>query len=235
MSLRKRLYFYEEVLLLALKDEEGTFQANETSFLYTLAGSLLAELFFLEKISLEQVKKKKVLVNLDDPTPLGDPLLDESLEKLRTAKRRADLNTWVTRLAHIKKLKHRAAEQLCRRGILRADEGTVLLIFRRKVYPELDPGPERELVERLREAIFSDSEEVDPRTVVLVALADKAGVLKNVFDKKALKARKDRIESIADGVRTAAAVKEVVDAATAAIVAATTVATMAAVTTSATS
>ena len=130
------------------------------------------------------------------------------------------MNSWVSRFASLKKLKHRAAQQLCRRGILRADEGTVLLIFKRKVYPELDPGPERELVERIRAAIFTETYEPDPRTIVLVALADKAGVLKNVFDKKELKARKKRIEAIGEGSMTAVVVKEVVEATQAAVVAA---------------
>ena len=95
----------------------------------------------------------------------------------------------------------------------------MLLIFKRKVYPELDPGPERALVERLRDAIFSEMEELDPRTTILVALADKAGVLKNVFDKKELKARKKRIEMIGEGEMAAAAVKEVVQATQAAVMA----------------
>jgi hypothetical protein len=212
------LRFYEEITLLALRDREGTVAANDTWFVYALGGALLAELLLMESIGIEQVKKKK-FVNLLDSTPVGDPILDECLEKLRNAKRRGDLNTWVSRFARLKKLRHRAAEQLCRRGILRADEGKVLLIFTRKIYPELDPGPERELVERIREAIFSNTQELDPRTVVLVALADKAGVLKNVFDKKELKARKKRIEEIGEGVLAAGAVKEVVDAMTAAIAA----------------
>lgn len=215
---RRELYFYEEIMLLALRDKEGTIAANDTSFAYSLGASLLAELLFLEKVSVEEVKKKK-LINLDNSTPTGDPLLDECLESLRNAKRRAAITRWVSRFTHIKKLRHRAAQQLCRRGILRADEGKVLLIFSRKIYPELDPGPEREVVERLREAIFTDVQELDPRTTVLVALSDKAGVLRNHFDKKELKAREARIEKIGEGEITAEAVKEVVDAVTAAIAA----------------
>jgi Golgi phosphoprotein 3 len=231
MGTRKDLHFYEEILLLALRDKEGTFAADEMSFLYTLGGSLLAELLLSRKIGIDEVKKKK-MVSLIDPAPTGDPILDECLEKLRGAKRRASLNTWVSRFAGIKKLKRRAAEQLCRRGVLRADEGTVLLVFRRTIYPELDPGPERELVGRLREAIFTMTEELDPRTTVLVALADKAGVLKNVFDKNELKARKKRIERIGEGELTAAAVKEVVEAMQAAIMVATVMPALAASATS---
>jgi len=222
------LHLYEELMLLALRDEEGTVAADEMAFVYTLGGAILSELLLLEIISLEQVKKKKSMVDLDRPARLGDPIMDECLEKLKTAKRRASLNTWVSRFGQLRKLKHRAAEQLCRRGILRVDEKSVLLIFSKKIYPELDPGPERELVERLREAIFTDTNEVPPATAILVALADKAGVLKNAFDKKELKARKKRIENIGNGIATAAAVKEVVEGIQVAITVAITASTVAA-------
>ena len=47
---------------------------------------------------------------------------------------------------------------------------------------------------------------------VLQARADQGGVLRNVFDKKELKARKKRIQAIGGGEATAIAVKEVVQA-----------------------
>ena len=42
---RRDLYFYEEIMLLALRDREGTVAANDTSFAYTLGGSFLANSF----------------------------------------------------------------------------------------------------------------------------------------------------------------------------------------------
>jgi hypothetical protein len=214
MTAERDLHFYEEIMLLALKDEKGTLEAAETSFLYTMAASFLAELFFLRRIRLDPSGKKSPLVTLDDATPTGDPILDECLGKLKEAKRRGPLTTWVSRFAGIKKLRDRVAQQLCRRGILRADEDKVLLVFKRKIYPELDPRPEKALIQRLHEAIFTDTDTIDPRTAVLVSLADKAGVLPNVFDKKELKARKDRIGAIGKGDVTAAAAKEVIDSVT---------------------
>ena len=227
MSPRNALHLYEALMLLALKDKEGTVAADSTGFSFALGGSLLAELFLLGKAELQQVKKKK-FVELLDPSPVGDPILDECLEKLGTSKRRAQINNWVSRFTHLKKLRQRAAQQLCHRGILRADEESVLLIFKRKIYPELDPGPERQLVETLRKAIFSDDSDLDALTSVLVALADKAGVLKNVFEKRELKARKKRLEEIAEGEVTAAAVKELVQATQAAVMTAVTASTVAA-------
>jgi hypothetical protein len=228
--MNRELYLYEELMLLALRDDEGTFAHDDMSFVYTLGGALLSELLLLEKTGIDQVGKKKKLVDLKDGTPLGDTLLDECLEKLRTAKRRASVQTWVSRFGGLKKLKHRAAEQLCRRGILRMDEKSVLLLFSKKIYPALDPRPEREVVERLRHAIFSDEAEPNPRTTILVALADRAGVLKNTFDKKDLKERKRRIEKIVEGDLTAAAVKEIVAGIQVAVTAAITASTVATVT-----
>ena len=221
---------YEELMLLALKDEQGTVAADETKFTYTVAASFLAELLMAKRIKVVGGKKK--LVELERPTPLGDPILDECLEKVKSAKRRASLTTWVSRFARLKKLKHRIAGQLVDRRILRASQDTVLLIFTRKIYPELDPKPERELIERLRKAIFGGGREVDPRTTLLVSLADKAGVLKNAFDKKRLRDKKARIKEIGKGEVTAAAAGQAIEAVQAALVVAVMIPAMAATTAS---
>ena len=121
----------------------------------------------------------------------------------------------------MKNLRHRVAEGLCRRRILRSDEGKILLIFTRKIYPECDPRPERQMIERLRKAIFTQSATVDPRTAILLSLASSADLLKIPFDKKKLKARKKRIEGITSGELLGKATKEAVQAAqTAAMMAA---------------
>ena len=103
------------------------------------------------------------------------------------------------------------------RGILRADEGNFLLIFTRRIYPEANPEPERKLMERLREAVFTDTQDVDPRTVVIVSLANSAGLLKVVFDKKKLKSRRARIEQIINGEMTGKAAREAIEAMQAAV------------------
>jgi len=209
--MQKPLYLHEEFMLLALREETGT-EAVSESIEYPLAAAILSELLLQKRIELDRVKKKKQIVNLIDSTLFREPILDEALEKIKTAKKPADLNSWVERLAELKKLKHRTALQLCHRGILRADEDKILKIFTRKIYPEMDPRPERDLVERLRRAIFTDSENINPRDTILIALADQVHLLQKKFDNKQLKARKKRIEQIANGSLTATAAKEVVDA-----------------------
>jgi Golgi phosphoprotein 3 len=73
------------------------------------------------------------------------------------------------------------------------------------------------LTERLREAIFSDVREVDPRTVVLLSLAKSADLLRLIFDKKQLKSRKTRIEQVVNGEMTGKATQEAIQAMQAAV------------------
>jgi hypothetical protein len=165
------------------------------------------------------------MVTLVDSTPIGAPVVDECLEKVRTSKRRATAQAWVSKFSGLKNLKHRVAEGLCDRGILNEEDAKVLLLFTRKTYPELDPEPERELVERLRQAIFTDTDDVETRTVVLASLANSAGVLKVAFDKKELKGRKERIERIVNGEVTGKATQEAIQAMQAAVMMATIITT----------
>jgi Golgi phosphoprotein 3 len=217
MMMQSALFLYEEILLLALRDEEGTIVSG-TMYQYAIGAALLAELLLSKRIEVEQPgKRKRKLVSPVSSTPLGDPLIDECLEKIFVAKRRAALQTWVSRFAGIKNLKNRVAQQLCRHGILRADEDKVLLIFTRKIYPEINPEPERELIQRMRYAVLTDTDDINPRTVVLLSLASSTGLLKMVFNKKELKERKVRIKRIVNGEITGKAVTEAIQAMQAAV------------------
>jgi hypothetical protein len=216
MTQPKTLFLHEEIMLLTLKDEEGTI-ASGTYYSHALGGAVLAELLLHQRITVEAVRKKK-FARLIDPTPLGDSVIDEGLLKIVRAKKRQQLQTWVSRFSSIKNLKHRTARRLVQRGILRADEDKVLLLFARKIYPEINPEPERKLIKRLREAIFSDADNVAPRTVVLLSLAHNAELLKVVFDKKQLKTRKKRIEQVINGEMSGKATQEAIQAMQAAVV-----------------
>jgi len=215
MSTNQQQYLHEEIMLLALKDEGGAI-ASGTNYRFALAGAVLAELLLSERIAVEERKKKKYAV-LKDSTPLGDPVIDECLEKVANSKKNQQLQTWVSRFSGLKDLKNRVARSLVQRGILRADEDKVLLLFTRKVYPEVNPEPERKMIERLREAVFTEAEDIDPRTVVLVSLADSTGLLKVIFDKKDLKAHKKRIEQVVNGDVSGKATKEAIEAMQAAV------------------
>ncbi|MDO3388245.1 GPP34 family phosphoprotein [Gilvimarinus sp. SDUM040013] len=202
------LFLYEEIMLLALRDEEGTIAASFVE--QVIAGAVLAELLLGGRISVGGSKKQ--LVDIHDATHAGDPIVDECLDKISASKKPASLQAWVTQLAGLKDLRHRVAQQLCERGILRADQDKVLFLFKRRIYPEINSVPEKAIIERLRAAIFSDTAELDPRTVVLISLADGSDLLNQTFGRKELKGRQERIKQIANGELTGKATKDVITA-----------------------
>jgi hypothetical protein len=201
-------------MLLSLRDQEGTVEFGAW-YQQAIAGAILAELLLGRRIAVEEGRKK--LANVVSDEPFGEPVIDECLDKMAHAKRRTTLQNWVQRFSGLRRLKHRVAAGLCERDILRADEDKVLLIFRRKVYPEINPRPERQLIERLGKAIFSDSPRVEPRTAILVSLANSAGLLKVPFGRKELKRRKKRIEQLAQGELMGKAAADAIAAAQAAV------------------
>ena len=208
MTNLKPLFLYEEIILLALRNKQGTVTTDHLE--HVIAGAVLAELLLDRRITINDTRKQ--LVDIQNTLPTGDPIIDECMERMKAGKKRASLRIWISRLASIKKLRHKVAEQLCNRGILRADEDKILHIFTRRIYPEIDPVPEEKIIERLHAAIFTDSAKIEPRTVVLISLANGADLLSNNFGRKEIKNRKKRIEQIINGEITGRATKEAIAA-----------------------
>ena len=202
-------------MLLALKDEEGTI-ASGTMYNYAVGGAIMAELLLSQSIAVDQSKRRK-LVSVVSPQLLSDSLIDEWLMKMSSAKRRKTLQDWVSLIANTKDLKHRIALQLCQRGILKMDEKTILLLFTQRIYPEINPEPEREIINRLHSTIFTDTDDIDARTIVLLSLAKSANILPIIFGKKEIKQRKKRIEQIVNGDIAGKATKEAIEAMQAAV------------------
>jgi golgi phosphoprotein 3 len=217
MAAPKSLFLYEEIMLLALRNEKGTLVTGFVE--YAVAGAVLAEWLLDGRITIEDARRH--LVDVRNARPLGDPVLDECLERMLSAGRRGSLQTWVSRLAGIKDLRHKVARQLCERRILRAEEDKVLLLFTRRVYPEINPVPEKQIVERLRRAIFTDVDPVDPRTVVLVSLAHGAGLLNEAFGGRNVRGRRKRIDQMVKGELAGRATREVIVACQTAVMVAT--------------
>jgi hypothetical protein len=225
---RSDLHIHEQLLLLALRDEKGTLESRAGMYQYALGGAILSELLVEGCIAVGEDKKK--LVDVVKIKRMYEPVLDECLGMIASAKRRRSASNWVSRFGQIKKLRHRVASGLCHRGILKDSEDKVLLFFTRRIYPTIDPGPERRLVGSLRKAIFSESRTLNPRTGILVALAHGTGLLSIHFDRKELKRRKRRLEEITRGDLIGGATRQAVQAAQAAAMAAITAVTIASTT-----
>lgn len=212
----RRVLLHEEILLLALSDRDGVVKIGSW-YAQAVGGAVVAELLLAgrARVAAEGKKHRLQIVSRE---PLGDPLADEWLELIAADEKQRKLATWVSRIANTRKLKHRVAMGLVQKGVLKAAEESLLLVFKRKVYPEIDPAPERDARERLRAAVLGDAPEVDVRTVALLSLAKAVDLLPVVFAKKELKAHKRRIADLVSGELAGEAVRETVEAIHAVIV-----------------
>ncbi len=182
----------EEVLLLALDDRKGTIPWTASTYRQAVGGAVLEALVLARRVRVGEGRRGRVEVV--DPGPLGDPLLDECLARVVAAGRPRRARVWVGRFARIRSLKHRLARALCAKGILRDADEALLLIFRRKVYPTTDPGPRYRLLERMRETVFGESGAAAPRDAAIVALAHAADLLRLRFARRELRPQKDRLD-----------------------------------------
>ncbi|MGM0905653.1 MAG: GOLPH3/VPS74 family protein [Pseudomonadota bacterium] len=201
------------MMLLALCEEKGTMNGMYVE--YATAGAITAELLILGRIKVDHDNKEKVAVVDDSPT--GDTLLDEALTIISEAKRQRKLKDWVQKLVGIKDLKHKVAQALAADGIVSAEKEKVLWLFERRVYPEVKPQPEQELRQAMREAVLSNTDNIEPRIAITVALANSAKLLPQVFSKQELKDRKQRIKQLENGELVSKAAKEAVQAIEAAV------------------
>jgi golgi phosphoprotein 3 len=220
------LGIHHELLLLALHDRKGT-HAYGQMVQIGLGGALLTELLLGERVRIVQEgsRRKKSFVEVVDASPTYDSAMDAALEKLKGLKRRGNPRDTVTRIGNVKKLRALVARDLCRKGVLRETEQEILLLFRRKVYPTVDPGPERELIARIRGALEGTGT-VDDRTASLVAVADVTDTLGAIYPRKDRKRLKGRIKEVAASGE-GKATRDAVEAARAAVTAAVTAAMIA--------
>lgn len=210
MSAMIKLTLYEEILLLALDDRKGT-SALDSGHANAMGGAILAELVLLGALRISADKKKRV--EAEPGRQVDDPLLAECLALVQNAKRPKNAVDWVMKFAGTKDLKNRVARGLVTRGVLNESRDQVLGIFPRTIFPARDPGPEQALIERLRQAVLTDGDHVEERTLVVTVIAHATALLPKAIDKKLLKGRKARLKQLAAGQLAGAATAEAVQAA----------------------
>lgn len=203
MPSRTRLTMYEELLLLALDDRKGT--TGMSAWHGTaMGGAILAELVLAGALRIGTDKKK--LVDAEPGFQIDDPLLADCLRLVQGAKRRRKGSDWVLKFSGLKDLRNRAARDLVTKGVLNEETDKVLGLFTRRKFPARDGGPEAELIARISDAVLTDSDRVDARTMIVTVIAQATELLPRAVDKKLLKTRKARLKQLAEGqVATGAA------------------------------
>jgi hypothetical protein len=215
MKKQRPLHLYEEILLLALHDEKGTVHFG-ASFDQAAGGAILAELLLSGRIAVEG-KKSKAKILLKDRSGTGEQLLDECLAQIADRKKPMKPAECVMKFATVKRLRHRIADRMVEMGILGQEQDKVLLLFNRTIYPEVDGSPEREITNRIHQAIVGSTMDISARTVVLIALAKHTGLLQHAVEKRKLKENKRQVEKIIAGEVAGVATGEAMEAVQAAV------------------
>jgi hypothetical protein len=214
----------EELLLLVYNDE-GTAELSNPALSHGLGGSVLLDLTLAGRVD---VADKKVTVT--DPTPTGEPLLDEALQRIGESKKPRSPKDWINRLGS--GLDDRVLDRLVTAGILRRERDKVLWVFPRTRYPAphgVQPPVETDLRQRLTAAVTGDGP-VEPRLAALCGLLRAVGLDKKVFKDLPRDRVKERLARIAEGDWASAATKRAIEEAQAAMMVAISTATTVAAT-----
>ncbi len=189
-----KLRFAEEIVLLLLSEDTGALDRfSNRSMNYVLAGATLMDLALENRIDNDQ--HHLILV---DPTPLGDPLLDPTLEDIAQHPEETDLRDWVERISKRgDALRTTTLARLVKRGILEsAEEGLLFLsssVTRMRRYPTTGGDAEQEIRSRIMRLLFSD-DIPDPRDIVVVCLVHACRLFENLLTRRELDEVQPRIE-----------------------------------------
>ena len=207
----------EDLMLLFINQQTHKLWADSSSVENALAGAVLVELVNANRVAFEPNGKKLRVV---DPTPLKDPLLQESISRLTKP---MPPQSAVERLR--KKLRDNVIARLAERGVVELRPRKVLGIFPARSYVITDEAA----YEKVRKAVGEVAlgyRGADARTGSLITLLYAANSVHRVFDgdKREIKKRAKDIAAgnwAGDAVRKAiAAIQAGVTAATAAAAAA---------------
>ena len=192
------LTFCEEIMVLLLHDENGTFlPVSEHTLNRALTGAVLMDLAFANRIDTDP--ERLVVI---DSTPTGDSLLDRTLARIAGEESAANSRTWIETLSaeeasagKAETIRAAALDKLVERGVLERREEKFLWVFRSRRYPTIDGKVEQEAKRRMADVLFSD-EIPDPRDVALICLVDSCNILKTIFSKREIDRVGPRVEQL---------------------------------------
>jgi Golgi phosphoprotein 3 len=193
MSSPSHFTFVEEIVLLALDDTTGALLPMPAmAFSYAIAGAVLCDLALLNRIDTDPNQ----LVVLD-PTPTGDPLLDDALAAIVAAPKPVSASLWIGAISErARHLEAAALDRLVGRGVLRCTEKKFLWVFGVRRYPGVDNQERTEVRTRLTSLILGE-DLPDPRDATLISLLTACRLAPVIFPGPQFAARSDRLATLA--------------------------------------
>jgi hypothetical protein len=211
----------DELVLIALDDENGKFITDTAHLHYGIAGSILLELALQGRIEL-----KDDYIDLRNSEKTQIPSLDRALEIISNSKKPRSIEHWVTQIGlGAESIKDETIEHLRKANIIRKEAGKILWIIPTTNFPTENPIPENKVRQKLKDIVLNDSP-AELKDLMLLSLIEECELTREVFkSKEEYKRAKKRIKNLTKDIEIAKGV----DAAIQAIHLAVTTAIMAAV------
>ena len=183
----------EEIILLLLNEESGYLeQVAGWNLSCVLAGAVLADLDLESRIDTAQE-----MLSLDDPSPMGDDLLDPVLATIAADPEPRTVSYWVEKIAGTSDdILYHSLERLSKNGVLYYTNGGFWSLSRdaAKADNGMSNGESRSIVrQRIVETILGD-EIPYPRDAIIIGLADACDAFRFLLQPRDYEASRERIE-----------------------------------------
>ena len=177
------LTLFEELYLLALDDDHGNILPYvKKTYSYGLAGAVLAELVFQNRIKLGE-KHRLILKNTE---LTGDEVLDEAIHELHASDKAHKPSYWISQFnLKPKKQREQLGVRLAGKGYLHQEDKRFFWIFNEGEEDHPMAPQKYELKSVLRAKILS-TEAKDARNLALLKIIAASGLLELVFTRDEL-------------------------------------------------
>jgi Golgi phosphoprotein 3 (GPP34) len=212
----------EDLLLLVTDDTSGRLSAPGAQVDAGLGGANLIELTLMGRVdsSGEEGGGKPGRLIVRDSSPAGDEVLDAALG-IVMARQGKKPSTLIRPLG--KNLRRTLYERLAASGVIRAEQGRVLMVFPLRRWPAQDVSHKAEVRRLVTQALVQQAAP-DARTAALIALVHALRCEHKIVDPRlsglSKRQLRTRAEEITKGSWAPESVRKVIDAMTAAVKAA---------------
>jgi len=183
----------EELVILGINKDNGKFYgAAISTFGVALAGAVLLELSFEDKLRVED----EYLSVSDSKT--DDPILKSILDEIGKDAKPRKISTWIQRFTNKNKLiRQPVIQRLIDSKYLKEEKGYVLWIFPTTRYPVRNKRAKREMMNRLRSVVLR-RDDPDDRMLCLLSLIQACNWGNFLFEKDQRKKAKERIKQMVE-------------------------------------
>ncbi|MDP4281417.1 MAG: GPP34 family phosphoprotein, partial [Bacteroidota bacterium] len=169
------LNFLEQIVLLAI-DDKGWFGNTEHTIKFGLASAILFELFTLKRIEYKNSK-----IQILNPDPTKEPVLDKVLDVLKSAKKPWGVRGTIKKIVYKKLgIRKAAIQSLLDKKIVRKEEYSLLWIMYQNKFPLVNGNLKHDLREKIYNLILSEKP-LDSSTFMMMVIMHNCNMLRKNF------------------------------------------------------